>query len=296
LNTEPKPNPPQQAAKPPTGTNTTPPPPKPNNPYNTTTNTQIKPKKSNGFRNFLVLTTLAGGAFATAVVMSPEDSAVKQYAYKLLNIDTKSTLLSKQIKRAIDEAPHRVIEPRDSQPISVEPVHDSVQQVLREDEVTTPSEEEPVGIIEVETPRTDEHVTVPTATDSTDESRDQHVESEHVTGVVESLPEPVAPETAEQLSDQSEASVESVPTPFSEPETPREEPVHEPVSAAVNDSEEARVKQLTTRIGELQDKMSSLEQIKAQMDELAQRMTNETSKVTIRQLLIMTPSHISPGS
>lgn len=223
----------------------------------------------------MLLTTVAGGALAAAVVMSPEDSAAKQYAYKLLNMDTKGAL-SKQIKRAIDEAPQHVIEPRDTQPISIEPVH-ATEPVLQ-DEVTTPSEEETVGLVEVETKHVEaEHAPVPAATETTEEARDAHVEAEHVTQADEARAEPVAPETAEQLH-QLEPSVES--TPFSEPETPRDEPVHETAASVAVDSEETRVTQLTARIGELQDKMSSLEQIKAQMDELAQRMTNETSKVS----------------
>ncbi len=212
-----------------------------------------------------------------AVVMSPEDSALRQYAYQLLNIDTKSSLLSKQLTRAIEKETPHVTEARDSQPISAEPVIDVLN-----DEVTTPSEEEPVGIIEVETPVTEEHVT-PVTSDTEPhviEPRDQIAELEHVLEVSESVPEHVLTEAAEQLPSEPETSAESVPAPFSEPEVSRDESVTEPASTptAADDSEETRVKQLTARIGELQDKMSSLEQIKAQMDELAQRMSNETSK------------------
>jgi len=200
--------------------------------------------------------------------MSPDDSVVKRYAYQLLNIDTKASV-SKQIKRAIDETPTHVVEPRDSRPISEEVVAASVQQVLSEDEVTVPSEEEPVGIIEVES-----HEPVAAATGDS-EARDT---TKHVTDVVESVPEPALVETAEQLSDQSQSTSEPVPPPVSEPEISRDEPVEEVVKTPVEEGEETRVKQLTARIGELQEKMSSLEQIKAQMDQLAQRMSSETSK------------------
>lgn len=225
------------------------------------------------------MTTLAGGAVTTAVVMSPEDSALRRYAYQLLNIETKTSTFSKQIQRAIEsETPH-VIEPRDSQPISAEPVLESVLA----DEVTTPSEEEPVGIIEVESTASEEHLTPVTADTehvtpvNTDgehvtETRDQVAELEHVLEVTESVP--VSTETAEQLPNESE----SVPPPFTEPEVSHDDHVTTSVTAPASDSEETRVTQLTARIGELQDKMHSLEQIKTQMDELAQRMSNETSK------------------